>query len=331
MNTMSRTTVRESLRDAMIEEMDRDYNVIILGEEVGEYNGAYKVTQGLLSKFGPKRVIDTPITEAGFAGLGIGAAFNGLRPIVEFMTFNFAMQAIDQIINSAAKTSYMSGGAINCPIVFRGPNGAASQVAAQHSQCFASWYAHCPGLKVISPYDAQRSKILLKAAIRDNNPVVFLENEILYNRYFDIDPNDTEAEIGKSFIIRKGTDITITGFSIMLEKIIKAADILQENYGINAEIIDLCTLRPLDVETITNSIKKTGFLLSVEEGWPFASIGSEICATIMEYAFDWLDGPPCRLSSKDIPLPYAKTMEERTIPQVEDIVNKACYILNVQQ
>jgi pyruvate dehydrogenase E1 component beta subunit len=315
-------TVRESLRDAMSEEMRRDELVVIIGEEVAEYNGAYKITQGMLSEFGPDRVIDTPITEAGFTGLGIGAAFSGLRPVVEFMTFNFAMQAIDQIINSAAKTFYMSGGTLKCPIVFRGPNGAASQVAAQHSQCFASWYAHCPGLKVVAPYDARSAKALLKAAIRDDSPVVFLENEILYNKSFEIEvnsDNDEIFEIGKAAVIRKGDNITIVAFSIMVGKALEAAEIL-EQHSISVEVIDLQSIRPLDIETIITSVKKTNLILTVEEGWGFSGIGAEICSQVMEQAFDDLDGPPMRCVAKDIPLPYAKNLEQLALVQTDDIV-----------
>lgn len=323
-------TVRDALRDAMAEEMERDENVFLIGEEVAEYNGAYKVSKDLLNRFGPKRVIDTPITEMGFAGIGTGAAFSGLRPIVEFMTFNFAMQAIDQIINSAAKTSYMSGGTISCPIVFRGPNGAAMQVSSQHSQCYASWYAHCPGLKVIAPYDAIKAKALLKSAIRDNNPVVFLENEVMYGETFDISPNDPETlPIGKAFIERTGTDVTIVAFSIMVGKALKAAEIL-EKHGISAEVIDLCSLRPLDIETIITSVKKTGFLISAEEGWRFSGIGSEIAAIVMEYAFDWLDGPVVRVCGQDVPMPYTKNLELVAVPQTENIVNACLNLLNVK-
>jgi pyruvate dehydrogenase E1 component beta subunit len=273
-------TVREALRDAMAEEMRRDPNVFLMGEEVAEYQGAYKVSQGLLDEFGEARVIDTPITEHGFAGLGVGAAFLGLRPIVEFMTFNFSMQAIDQIINSAAKTLYMSGGQMGCPIVFRGPNGAASRVGAQHSQCFASWYAHCPGLKVVSPYDAASAKGLMKAAIRDPNPVIFLENELMYGRSFEV-PTDEDyiLNIGEAAVLREGTDVTITAFSITVGMALEAADRLAEE-GISAEVIDLRTIRPLDINTIVNSVKKTNRLVTVEEGFPYSGIGSEIATQI---------------------------------------------------
>jgi len=313
-------TVRESLRDAMAEEMRRNENVFVMGEEVAEYQGAYKVTQGLLDEFGAKRVIDTPITEQGFAGLGVGAAFGELRPVIEFMTFNFAMQAIDQIINSAAKTLYMSGGQMGCPIVFRGPNGAASRVAAQHSQCFASWYAHCPGLKVVAPYSAADAKGLLKAAIRDPNPVIFLENEVLYGQSFDV-PNDDDwvVPIGKSKILREGSDVTIVAFSIMVGRALEAAYRLEEQ-GISAEVIDLRTIRPLDSETIINSVKKTSRLVTCEEGLPFAGIGSEIAMQVMEKAFDWLDAPIARVTGKDVPMPYAENLEILALPQIDDIV-----------
>ena len=316
-------TVRESLRDAMAEEMRRDDRVFVMGEEVAEYQGAYKVTQGLLDEFGAKRVIDTPITEQGFAGLGVGAAFGELRPVIEFMTFNFAMQAIDQIINSAAKTLYMSGGQMGCPIVFRGPNGAASRVGAQHSQCYASWYAHCPGLKVVSPYSAADAKGLLKSAIRDPNPVIFLENEVMYGQSFDVpDDDDWLVQIGKANIVRSGTDVTITAFSIMVGRALQAADLLAEQ-GISAEVIDLRTIRPLDCDTIIGSVKKTSRLISCEEGFPFAGIGSEIAMQVMEQAFDWLDAPIARITGKDMPMPYAENLEKLALPQVEDIVATA--------
>ena len=316
-------TVRESLRDAMAEEMRRDENVFIMGEEVAEYQGAYKVTQGLLDEFGSKRVIDTPITEQGFAGLGVGAAFGELRPIVEFMTFNFAMQAIDQIINSAAKTLYMSGGQMGCPIVFRGPNGAASRVAAQHSQCFASWYAHCPGLKVVAPYSAADAKGLLKAAIRDPNPVIFLEHEVLYGQSFDVpDDDDWIVPIGKANILRSGSDVTIVAFSIMVGRALEAADRLAEQ-GISAEVIDLRSIRPLDSATIVESVKKTSRLVTCEEGFPFAGIGAEIAMQVMEQAFDWLDAPIMRVTGKDVPMPYAANLEALALPQIDDIVAAA--------
>ena len=316
-------TVRESLRDAMAEEMRRDERVFVMGEEVAEYQGAYKVTQGLLDEFGAKRVIDTPITEQGFAGLGVGAAFGELRPVIEFMTFNFAMQAIDQIINSAAKTLFMSGGQMGCPIVFRGPNGAASRVGAQHSQCYASWYAHCPGLKVVSPYSAADAKGLLKSAIRDPNPVIFLENEVMYGQSFDVpDDDDWLVPIGKANIVRSGTDITITAFSIMVGRALQAADLLAE-HGISAEVIDLRTIRPLDSDTIVESVKKTSRLITCEEGFPFAGVGAEIAMQVMEQAFDWLDAPIARVTGKDVPMPYAENLEKLALPQVEDIVASA--------
>ncbi|MBS0219770.1 MAG: pyruvate dehydrogenase complex E1 component subunit beta [Proteobacteria bacterium] len=323
-----RLTVREALRDAMAEEMRRDDKVFLMGEEVAQYQGAYKVSQGLLDEFGAKRVIDTPITEHGFAGLGVGAAFAGLRPIVEFMTFNFAMQAIDQIINSASKTLYMSGGQMGCPIVFRGPNGAASRVAAQHSQCYASWYAHCPGMRVLAPWSAADAKGLLKAAIRDPNPVIFLENEILYGQQFDVpDDPDFVLPIGKAKIERPGKDVTIVSFSIMVGKALQAADELAKK-GIDAEVINLRSLRPFDTETIVNSIKKTNRLVSVEEGWPFAGIGSELAAQMMDHAFDWLDAPVKRVAGLDIPLPYAANLERLALPQVENIIEAARAVCN---
>ncbi|MEK9745326.1 MAG: pyruvate dehydrogenase complex E1 component subunit beta [Candidatus Puniceispirillum sp.] len=321
--TATSLTVREALRDAMAEEMRRDEAVFVMGEEVAEYQGAYKVTQGLLDEFGAKRVIDTPITEQGFAGLGVGAAFGELRPVIEFMTFNFAMQAIDQIINSAAKTLYMSGGQMGCPIVFRGPNGAASRVAAQHSQCYASWYAHCPGLKVVAPYSAADAKGLLKAAIRDPNPVIFLENEVMYGQSFEVpDQDDWIVPIGKAKIVREGTDVTITAFSIMVGRALAAADALAAQ-GISAEVIDLRTIRPLDTATIVDSVKKTSRLVSCEEGFPFAGIGAEIGMQVFEQAFDWLDAPVARVTGKDVPMPYAANLEKLALPQVEDIVTTA--------
>ena len=318
-------TVREALRDAMAEEMRRDPDVFLMGEEVAEYGGAYKVSQGLLEEFGPRRVIDTPITEQGFAGLGAGAAMAGLRPIVEFMTFNFSLQAMDQILNTAAKTRYMSGGQIACPLVFRGPNGAAARVAAQHSQCFASWFAHCPGLKVFAPWAADDAAGLLKTAIRDPNPVIFLENEILYGQEFDT-PKDSESWLvqeGKSRIWREGTDITIIAFSIMVGKSLEAAQILSKEFGINAEIIDLRSLRPLDTEAIVKSVQKTNRLVAVEEGWHFSGIGAEISAIVMEKAFDWLDAPVQRVTAKNVPLPYAANLEQHALPQVQDIIDAA--------
>ncbi|MGB0689616.1 MAG: pyruvate dehydrogenase complex E1 component subunit beta [Candidatus Puniceispirillum sp.] len=316
-------TVRESLRDAMAEEMRRDENVFVMGEEVAEYQGAYKVTQGLLDEFGARRVIDTPITEQGFAGLGVGAAFGELRPVIEFMTFNFAMQAIDQIINSAAKTLYMSGGQMGCPIVFRGPNGAASRVAAQHSQCYASWYAHCPGLKVVSPWSAADAKGLLKSAIRDPNPVIFLENEVMYGQSFDVpDDDDWTVPIGKAKVVREGSDVTLVAFSIMVGRALQAADALAE-MGISAEVIDLRTIRPLDIDTIVTSVKKTSRLVTCEEGFPFAGIGSELAMQVMEQAFDWLDAPIARVTGKDVPMPYAANLEKLALPQVDDVVATA--------
>lgn len=322
-------TVREALREAMAEEMRLDEKVFLMGEEVAQYNGAYKISQGLLDEFGAERVIDTPITEHGFAGIGVGAAFMGIKPIVEFMTFNFSMQAIDQIINSAAKTLYMSGGQMGCPIVFRGPNGAAARVGAQHSQCYASWYAHCPGLKVIAPYSAADAKGLLKAAIRDPNPVIFLENEIMYGVSFDDVPvaDDYVVPIGKAKVVRQGSDVTITAYSIMVGKALQAAEMLAEQ-GIDAEVIDLRTIRPLDIETIVESIKKTNRLLSVEESWPVCGIGSEMAALMMEHAFDYLDAPVARVAAEDVPLPYAVNLEALALPQPENIVEAArqiCY------
>ncbi len=316
-------TVREALRDAMAEEMRRDDTVFLIGEEVAEYQGAYKVSQGLLQEFGARRVIDTPITEQGFTGLGVGAGFAGLRPIVEFMTFNFAMQAIDQIINSAGKTRYMSGGQMSCPIVFRGPNGIAARVAAQHSQCYASWYAHVPGLRVVAPYTGADHKGLLKAAIRDPNPVVFLEHELVYGESFAV-PDDPEfiVPIGRARIARAGEHVTITAFSRMVKLAMQAAEEL-EKAGISAEIIDLRTLRPFDVETVVASVKKTNRVVAVEEGWPFAGIGSEVAAIMMEECFDWLDAPVKRVTGKDVPLPYAANLERLAVPQVEDIVAAA--------
>ena len=313
-------SVREALRDAMAEEMRRDKDVFVIGEEVAEYQGAYKVTQGLLQEFGPSRVVDTPITEHGIAGLGVGAAFAGLRPIVEFMTFNFAMQAIDQIVNSAAKTRYMSGGQMSCPIVFRGPNGAASRVGAQHSQDYASWYAHIPGLKVIQPHNAADAKGLLKAAIRDPNPVVFLECEILYGQSFPVPKvDDWVVPIGKAKIVREGSDVTLVSFGIGMSHAIKAADELAGE-GVSVELIDLRTLRPMDIDTIVASVKKTGRCVTVEEGWPIASIGSEIASQLMEHAFDWLDAPVIKITGKDVPMPYAANLEKLALPNVGEIV-----------
>ncbi|MGD9740351.1 MAG: pyruvate dehydrogenase complex E1 component subunit beta [Bauldia sp.] len=313
-------TVREALREAMAEEMRRDPDVFVMGEEVAQYQGAYKVTQGLLDEFGPGRVYDTPITEHGFAGLGVGAAIAGLKPIVEFMTWNFGMQAMDQIVNSAAKTRYMSGGQIGVPIVFRGPNGAAARVAAQHSQDFSSWYAHVPGLKVIQPYTAADAKGLLKAAIRDPNPIIFLENEILYGQSFPVPKvDDWLVPIGKARIAREGTDVTIVSFGIGMRYAEQAAAQL-EGQGIAAEIVDLRTLRPLDMDTVLASVRKTGRAITVEEGWPVASIGSEIAARIMSDAFDWLDAPVLRVSGKDVPMPYAANLEKLALPSVAEII-----------
>jgi len=321
-------TVREALRNAMAEEMRADKSVFVMGEEVAEYQGAYKVTQGLLDEFGDRRVYDTPITEHGFAGIGIGAAFGNLKPIVEFMTFNFAMQAMDQIINSAAKTLYMSGGQMGCPIVFRGPNGAASRVAAQHSQCYASWYAHCPGLKVVSPWSSKDAKGLLKSAIRDPDPVIFLENEVMYGQSFSCpDDENFTLPIGKANIEKEGSDVTIIAFSIMVGKSLEAAEILEDK-NINAEVINLRTLRPLDIDTIIESVKKTNRVVTCEEGFPFSGIGAEISALITEKAFDWLDAPVVRVTGKDVPMPYAANLEKLALPQVDDIVSasaQVCY------
>ena len=321
-------TVREALREAMAEEMRKSPEVYVMGEEVAQYNGAYKITQGLLAEFGEKRVIDTPITEQGFAGLAIGSAFAGLRPIVEFMTFNFAMQAIDQIVNSAAKTNYMSGGQVRCPIVFRGPNGPAARVGAQHSQCYAAWYASIPGLKVISPYSASDAKGLLKSAIRDPNPVVFLENEITYGFSFEEDYQDDHlVEIGKAKIVRQGRDVTIIAFSLMVKYALEASEELAK-LGIEAEVIDLRTIRPIDRKTIIESVKKTTRCVTVEEGFPFASVGSEIVSIIMEEAFDYLDAPVKKLASIDAPLPYAQNLESLALPKTYNIVNavkEVCY------
>jgi pyruvate dehydrogenase E1 component beta subunit len=314
-------TVREALRDAMAAELRADPNVFLMGEEVAQYQGAYKISQGLLDEFGPKRVIDTPITEHAFTGMAVGAAMNGLRPIVEFMTFNFAMQAMDQIINSAAKTLYMSGGQMGCPIVFRGPNGAASRVAAQHSQCYASWYAHCPGLKVLAPWSSADAKGLLRAAIRDPNPVIFLENEILYGHTFEL-PTDEDfiLPIGRAKIERAGTDVTLVAFSIMVGVAMKAAETLAEQ-GISAEVINLRSLRPLDIDTIVASVKKTSRIVTVEEGWSFAGIGAEVNMQVIEQCFDWLDAPPARVHGLDVPLPYAANLEKLALPQPEWVVD----------
>jgi pyruvate dehydrogenase E1 component beta subunit len=321
-------TVREALRDAMAEEMRRDSSVFLMGEEVAQYQGAYKVSQGLLDEFGSERVVDTPITEQGFAGLGVGAAFAGLRPIVEFMTMNFAMQAIDQLINSAAKTRYMSGGQMACPIVFRGPNGPAARVAAQHSQDYASWYAHVPGLKVIAPYFAADAKGLLKSAIRDPNPVIFLENEIVYGRSFPVPKvEDYLVPIGRARVVKDGTHVTLVAHSICVGLIIEAAERLFAE-GIDAELIDLRTLRPLDTDSVIESVRKTNRLVTVEQGWPICSIGSEIAAQVVEKAFDDLDAPPTKVAGKDVPMPYAANLERLALPSVDDIVAAAkavCY------
>ena len=325
---MVELTVREALRDAMAEEMRRDGDVFVMGEEVAEYQGAYKVTQGLLAEFGEKRVIDTPITEHGFAGIAVGAAFAGLKPVVEFMTWNFAMQAIDHIINSAAKTLYMSGGQMSSSIVFRGPNGAASRVGAQHSQDYSSWYAQVPGLKVVAPYTAADAKGLLKAAIRDPNPIIFLEHEMVYGQTFEIpDVDDLIVPIGKAAIVREGTDVTLVSFSRGMQFANEAAIVLAEQ-GISAEVIDLRTLRPLDMETILTSVRKTNRIVTVEEAWPVASIGSEICTRVMAEAFDYLDAPPTKVNSKDVPMPYAANLEKLALPSVDDVVTAVkavCY------
>jgi pyruvate dehydrogenase E1 component beta subunit len=316
---MVSTTVREALRDAMAEEMRRDENVFVMGEEVGEYQGAYKITQGLLQEFGPRRIVDTPITEHGFAGVGVGAAMAGLRPIVEFMTFNFAMQAIDQIINSAAKTLYMSGGQMGAPMVFRGPNGAAARVAAQHSQCYAAWYSHIPGLKVVMPYTAADAKGLLKAAIRDPNPIIFLENEILYGQTFDVPKGDFVLPIGKARIHKTGKDVTIVSFGIGMTYAVKAEAELR-GMGIDAEIIDLRTIRPLDLDTIIASVKKTNRLVVIEEGYPQSSVGDFIANQVQQRAFDHLDAPIITIAGKDVPMPYAANLEKLALPNVGEVV-----------
>ena len=320
-------TVREALRDAMAEEMRRDETVFVMGEEVAEYQGAYKVTQGLLQEFGAKRVVDTPITEHGFAGLGVGAAFAGLKPIVEFMTFNFSMQAIDQIVNSAAKTLYMSGGQVTSHIVFRGPNGPAARVGAQHSQDYASWYSHIPGLKVIAPYTAADAKGLLKAAIRDPNPVVFLENEILYGKSFPVPKlEDWVLPIGKARVARIGKDVTLVAWSIGMNYALGAADELAKE-GIEAEVIDLRTIRPMDIDTVLASLKKTNRVVVVEEGWPQSGVGADISARIMEQGFDWLDAPVTRVSGKDVPMPYAANLEKLALPSIAEAVEAAKAVL----
>ncbi len=325
---MVMTTVREALRDAMAEEMRADEKVFVMGEEVAEYQGAYKITQGLLQEFGERRVIDTPITEHGFAGIGVGAAMTGLRPIVEFMTFNFAMQAIDQIVNSAAKTLYMSGGQMGAPMVFRGPSGAAARVGAQHSQCYAAWYSHIPGLKVVMPYTAADAKGLLKAAIRDPNPVIFLENEILYGQSFEVPKlDDFVLPIGKARIHRKGTDATIVSFGIGMTYAIKAVAEL-EKLGIDVELIDLRTIRPMDLPTVIESVKKTGRLVTVEEGFPQSSVGDFIANQVMRAAFDYLDAPILTIAGKDVPMPYAANLEKLALPNVDEVVQAVktvCY------
>ncbi len=320
---MISTTVREALRDAMAEEMRADEDVFVMGEEVAEYQGAYKITQGLLEEFGAKRVIDTPITEHGFAGIGVGAAMAGLKPIIEFMTFNFAMQAMDHIVNSAAKTLYMSGGQMGAPMVFRGPNGAASRVGAQHSQCFAAWYSHIPGLKVVAPYGAADAKGLLKAAIRDPNPVIFLENEMMYGTSWDVPKmDDFVLPIGKARIHKEGTDVTLVTFGIGVRYASDAAAAMAE-LGIDAEIIDLRTIRPMDIETVVNSVKKTNRCITIEEGFPQSGVGAEIGMQIMQEAFDYLDAPVIRISGKDVPMPYAANLEKLALPSVEEIVEAA--------
>jgi pyruvate dehydrogenase E1 component beta subunit len=320
---MVSTTVREALRDAMAEEMRSDEDVFVMGEEVAEYQGAYKITQGLLEEFGARRVIDTPITEHGFAGIGVGAAMAGLKPIVEFMTFNFAMQAMDQIVNSAAKTLYMSGGQMGAPIVFRGPNGAAARVGAQHSQCYAAWYSHIPGLKVVAPYGAADAKGLLKAAIRDPNPVVFLENEIMYGQSFDVPKfDDFVLPIGKARVHKTGNDLTLVSFGIGIKYAIDAAAAMAE-LGIDAEIIDLRTIRPMDMATVIDSVKKTNRCITIEEGFPQSGIGAEIGMQIMQEAFDYLDAPVIRITGKDVPMPYAANLEKLALPSVDEIVEAA--------
>lgn len=324
---MQTITLREALRDAMAEEMRRDSDIFIMGEEVAEYQGAYKVTQGLLEEFGPKRVIDTPIAEHAFAGIGIGAAMAGLKPIIEFMTFNFAMQAFDQIVNSAAKTHYMSGGQLRCPIVFRGPNGAAARVGAQHSQNYAACYSHIPGLKVICPYSAEDAKGLLISAIRDPNPVIFLEHELLYGQSFEVPDNLEPIEIGKARIVREGKDVTIVTFSMQVKLAMEAADKLSEQ-GIEAEVIDLRTIKPLDEAAILESVRKTGRLVVIEEGWFFAGVGATIASIVMRDAFDYLDAPVDIVSAKDVPLPYAANLEKMALPSFDDILeatHRVCY------
>ena len=313
-------TVREALRDAMAIEMRADKDVFLMGEEVAQYQGAYKVSQGLLEEFGPRRVIDTPITEHGFTGMAVGAALNGLKPILEFMTFNFAMQAIDQIINSAAKTRYMSGGQMSAHMVFRGPNAAAARVGAQHSQCYAAWYASCPGLKVVAPWSAADARGLLRAAIQDPNPVIFLENEMMYGHSFEVPADDNFIlPLGKAKIERAGTDVTITAFSRMVDVALQTADLLAAQ-GISAEVINLRTIRPLDIPTVVESVKKTSRFVSLEEGLPFAGVGAEMISTVVEHCFDWLDAPPARVASLDVPLPYAANLEKLVLPQAERVL-----------
>jgi pyruvate dehydrogenase E1 component beta subunit len=322
-------TVREALRRAMSEEMRRDKNVFLIGEEVGQYQGAYKISQGMLEEFGPERIVDTPITEHGFTGLSVGAAFAGLKPIVEFMTFNFAMQAMDQIINSAAKTLYMAGGQMGCPIVFRGPNGAAARVAAQHSQDYASWYSHVPGLKVVMPYTSADALGLMKSAIRDPNPVIFLENEILYGKSFEVPKvDDWIVPIGKAKVARPGKHLTIVSFGIGMTYALGAADKLASE-GIEAEVIDLRTIRPMDIQTVVESVKKTNRCVTVEEAWPQCSVGSEVAAQLMTHAFDYLDAPVARVNGKDVPMPYAANLEKLALPNVDDVVQAAKSVLYV--
>ena len=327
---MGKITVRDALRRGLEEALQEDEKVFIMGQEVAEYNGTYKVTQGLLEKFGPKRIIDTPITEHGFAGIGIGSAFLGLKPVVEFMTFNFSMQAIDQIINSAAKTLYMSGGMINCPIVFRGPNGAAARVGAQHSQCYASWYSHIPGLKVIAPYSAADHYHLIKAAIKDPNPVIFLENELLYGHMFEDDFSLGMQEIGKAKILKTGTDVTLVSFSLQMQNLLEAEKELAKE-DISCEVIDLCSLRPFDAETIINSVKKTNRLVILQEGWGFASVGASIANIIGYEAFDYLDAPIITISGEDVPLPYAPSLEKACLPTAEKVIQKVKMIVTKRE
>ncbi|NRA73238.1 MAG: pyruvate dehydrogenase complex E1 component subunit beta [Rickettsiales bacterium] len=325
---MTEITFREALREGIAESMREDSRVFLLGEEVAEFQGAYGVSYGLLNEFGSKRVIDSPITEHGFAGLGVGAAFAGLRPIIEFMTFNFAMQAIDQIVNSAAKTKYMSGGLIKCPIVFRGPNGVGSRVAAQHSQCYAAWYSSVPGLKVISPYFAEDAKALIKASVKDENPVVFLENELLYNHKFPVKEPTQELEIGKARIVQEGNDVTLVSFSLFMHHTLQAAKELKDS-GIQAEVIDLCTIQPMDFATIINSVKKTNRLVTVEGGWQFAGIGVSIATIIMQEIFDYLDAPILNITGKAVPMPYAVNLEELALPRIKEIIDackQVCYV-----